>query len=397
MKKIDKETRKRIFDIIQIGNDHDIPSTCFDYFIVVTILINIGATFLETFDSMAKYMSVIELAICVTSLIFCGEYILRVWTADLLYPRMNPLKARLQFIFSVFGLVDLFSFLPYFVPGLLTSGIVAFRILRVIRIFHLFRINSRYDAFNVVLDVLMEKRQQLFSSISLIIIMMLASSLCMYNLEHEAQPEVFKNAFSGIWWSASTLLTVGYGDIYPVTTMGRVFGIFITFLGVGMVAIPTGIISAGFVEQYQQFKRFGDYGMEQDIRYIQISLTIRDRWVGRSIRSLGLPRGSMVAAVQRGDQLIIPNGDVVLTPGDVLMIAAEQITKGIPMRIQEIILRKNHPWTGSSIRDLDMSRQSYIIMVKREGTARIPDGEMVLQEGDQIYVLSKEKRKRIED
>jgi voltage-gated potassium channel len=219
----------------------------------------------------------------------------------------------------------------------------------------------------------------------------------MYSLEHEAQPDVFKNAFSGIWWSASTLLTVGYGDIYPVTTMGRVFGIFITFLGVGMVAIPTGIISAGFVEQYQQFKRFGDYGMEQDIRYIQISLTIRDRWVGRSIRSLGLPRGSMVAAVQRGDQLIIPNGDVVLTPGDVLMIAAEQITKGIPMRIQEIILRKNHPWTGSSIRDLDMSRQSYIIMVKREGTARIPDGEMVLQEGDQIYVLSKEKRKRIED
>ena len=73
---------------------------------------------------------------------------------------------------------------------------------------------------------------------------MLASSLCMYSLEHEAQPEVFSNAFSGIWWAASTLLTVGYGDIYPITTLGKMFGIFITFLGVGMVAIPTGIISA---------------------------------------------------------------------------------------------------------------------------------------------------------
>jgi voltage-gated potassium channel len=302
-----------------------------------------------------------------------------------------------RYVFSFSGIIDLLSFLPYYLPVFFPSGIAVFRMFRVVRIFRLFRINAYYDSLNVITEVIASKRQQLLSSFFIILTLMLASSLCMYSLEHEAQPDVFKNAFSGIWWSASTLLTVGYGDIYPVTTMGRVFGIFITFLGVGMVAIPTGIISAGFVEQYQQFKRFGDYGMEQDIRYIQISLTIRDRWVGRSIRSLGLPRGSMVAAVQRGDQLIIPNGDVVLTPGDVLLIAAEQITKGIPMRIQEIILRKNHPWTGSSIRDLDMSRQSYIIMVKREGTARIPDGEIVLQEGDQIYVLSKEKRKRIED
>ena len=78
----------------------------------------------------------------------------------------------------------------------------------------------------------MEKRQQLFSSISLIIIMMLASSLCMYNLEHQAQPEVFKNAFSGIWWSMSTLLTIGYGDIYPITLGGRIIAVFIAFLGV---------------------------------------------------------------------------------------------------------------------------------------------------------------------
>nr|WP_294662733.1 potassium channel family protein [uncultured Blautia sp.] len=73
-----------------------------------------------------------------------------------------------------------------------------------------------------------------------------------YSLGNRAQPEVFTNAFSGIWWAASTLLTVGYGDIYPVTTIGKIFGIFIAFLGVGMVAIPTGIISAGFVDQYSR-------------------------------------------------------------------------------------------------------------------------------------------------
>lgn len=93
-------------------------------------------------------------------------------------------------------------------------------------------------SFKLITEVLNSKRQQLFSSVFTILILMLASSLCMYSLEHEAQPEVFTNAFSGIWWAASTLLTVGYGDIYPITALGKLFGIFITFLVVGMVAIP---------------------------------------------------------------------------------------------------------------------------------------------------------------
>ena len=92
----------------------------------------------------------------------------------------------------------------------------------------------------------------------------------MYSLEHEAQPEVFKNAFSGIWWSVSTLLTVGYGDIYPVTVLGKMFSIIITFLGVGMVAIPTGILSAGFVEQYSLIKKSTDYLMEKELKFIKL-------------------------------------------------------------------------------------------------------------------------------
>ena len=120
------------------------------------------------------------------------------------------------------------------------------------RIFHLFRLNARYDSFNVITTVLYEKRNQIISSVFIVVIPMLASSLCMYSVEHDAQPEVFRNAFSGVWWSMSTLLTVGYGDIYPITTLGRLMAICIAYLGVGVVAIPTGIISAGFVEQYQR-------------------------------------------------------------------------------------------------------------------------------------------------
>ncbi len=146
------------------------------------------------------------------------------------------------------GVVDILTIVPVF----FLSGFVIFRMLRVARIFHLFRLNARYDSFNVITTVLYEKRNQIISSVFIVVILMLASSLCMYSVEHDAQPEVFRNAFSGVWWSMSTLLTVGYGDIYPITTLGRLMAICIAYLGVGVVAIPTGIISAGFVEQYQR-------------------------------------------------------------------------------------------------------------------------------------------------
>ena len=225
---------------------------------------------------------------------------------------------------------------------------------------------------------------------------MLASSLCMYSLEHEAQPDVFRNAFSGIWWSAATLFTVGYGDIYPVTTLGKVFSIAITFLGVGMVAIPTGIISAGFVEQYSQFKRIGDYGIEQDLRFIRFSLSRQDRWIGRSIESLGLPQGCIISAIQRGTEIIVPSGDVVLTPGDIVTIGAEPAGSEVPLNIREITLRKNHPWAGSTLNDLDISRQSFVILIKRGGASVKPRPDLTLQEGDRVFLLSKGKIGRLE-
>lgn len=390
--------REKLFRMVSVGVVDEPINQAYDFISTAALLLNLTASILLTFDKMqAEYGGILLFIESATVLFFGIDYVLRLITANYLYPDSNERDSLLRYIFSFAGIIDLLSFLPYYLPVFFPAGLAVFRMFRVVRIFRLFRINTYYDSLNVITEVIVSKRQQLLSSVFIILTLILASSLCMYSLEHEAQPEVFQNAFSGIWWSVSTLLTVGYGDIYPVTTMGRVFSIIITFLGVGMVAIPTGIISAGFVEQYQQFKRYGDYGIEQDIRFIQVSLSSKDRWVGRSIQSLGLPRGSMIAAVQRGEQLIIPKGDVVLTPGDVLMIAAEQISMGIPMRIQEIVLRKNHPWTGSAIKDIDISRLSYIIMVKRNGTVYIPNGDLVLQEGDQVFVLNKERRKRTEN
>lgn len=245
--------KKRIFDIIQIGTKVDIPSRMFDYFIVCMIITSISVTFLCTFDELSAYEFVLNGVELFTIIVFIIEYLLRLWTSDLLYPHTSRLTAVMRFCFSFYGIVDLMTIISYFGP-LYSNGIVALRMIRVIRIMRLFRVNQSFDAFNIVAGVVIEKRKQLLSSVCMIAMIMLAASLCMYGFEHEVQPEVFDNAFSGIWWAMSTVLTVGYGDIYPVTVGGKIVAIVIALLGVCVVAIPTGVISAGFVEYYARLR-----------------------------------------------------------------------------------------------------------------------------------------------
>lgn len=257
--------KKRIFDIIQIGSRKDAISNAFDLFISIVIIASILVTFLATFDSLSKYMGILVAIEGFTIIVFIIEYILRVYTSSLLYPKQSVSKAVFSFVFSFYGLVDLLTILSYFMP-IYSNGFVAFRMIRVVRIFRLFRVNKSFDAFNIVSGVIEEKKSQILSSIFMISMLMLAASLCMYGLEHEAQPESFSNGFSGIWWAMSTVLTVGYGDIYPITIGGRIVAIIIALLGVCVVAIPTGVISAGFVEYYTRIKtNNGDIHLSNDV------------------------------------------------------------------------------------------------------------------------------------
>ena len=150
---------------------------------------------------------------------------------------------------------------------------------------------------------------------------MLASSLCMYSVEHDAQPEVFRNAFSGIWWSMSTLLTVGYGDIYPITTLGRVMAICIAYLGVGAVAIPTGIISAGFVEQYQRKSRISNL-KDADIKEIA-EIFVDRRFAGKTVEEIEEAQQVTIFLVLRDDLSVLPQKDTILKLNDIIIIRGE--------------------------------------------------------------------------
>ena len=384
--------RKRLFEIIEIGLPGDVASQVYDAFNILSIVINLVVSVMYTFDDLhAKFGPWLVTVEAITVAFFALDYCLRLWTAKFLRPSLSEPKAVLRYVFSFSGLVDLLSFLPYYLPVFFPSGAVAFRMFRVARVFRLFRVNAYYDSLGVITEVISSKRQQLFSSVFILLVLMLASSLCMYSLEHEAQPQVFTNAFSGIWWSVSTLLTIGYGDIYHVTTMGKIFSIFITFLGVGMVAIPTGIISAGFVDQYTRIKRISEYADEDEVHFIRVALTEHDSWSGKTIQQLGLPHGVIVVAIQRGHEVVVPRGSVKLMDDDVLVLGAESVGSSDQHHIElkELELRQHNPWNGQRIRDLDISRQTLIVIVKRKGRMLIPNGDLTLHQGDRVILYTR--------
>lgn len=384
-----KSIRRKVFQIISIGNKSDLPSRIFDIALVVVIVCNLTVTLLSTFDYWERYESILNSVELVTIVLFLIEYVLRIWTADYLYPDKKRAVAVLAFIFSLSGLIDLLTFLPYFLPFLFPAGAVAFRMLRVIRIFRLFRINAQNDAFSVIVDVLYEKRNQLLFSIVLILIFMVAASLCMYDLEHEAQPEAFENAFSGIWWSVSTLLTVGYGDIYPITIAGRIMAIIISFLGVGMVAIPTGIISAGFVQQYTKRKSMLNYGRENELEFVTLTVPSGHPWEGMRIDRITLPPSLFVSNVIRGRENMPVRDDLILCAADTLMLATLHRREESGENLREVRVEYNNEWIGKPVRELDLQSDEHVVLIRRNEKMLVPDASTTVCEGDAVLLYNR--------
>lgn len=197
-----EKRRKRLFELIEIGSNYDAWCWGYDFFNTFTILLNLTVSIMYTFDNMEmKYGPLLLTLERLTVAFFAIDFLLRVFTAKYLYPDVSEPRAVWKYLTSFSGIVDMLSFIPYYMPFFFPSGAVAFRMLRIIRIFRLFRINAYYDSLNVITEVIVGKKQQLLSSVFIILILMLSSSLCMYSLENKAQPEIFTNAFSGIWWA----------------------------------------------------------------------------------------------------------------------------------------------------------------------------------------------------
>ncbi len=313
-KKSKKLTRARLFEIIQIGTRNDVPSTAFDVALITIIILNILSLILESFDQFSYLGGIFRFLDIFSILLFLIEYILRLATADYLYPGKSRAAAVFAFIISFDGVIELLTILPFYY----LSGFVVFRLLRVARIFRLFKINSTYDSFHVILSVFRDKISQIAASILIILILMLASSLCMYSVEHDVQPEAFPNALSGLWWAATTIFTVGYGDVHPITLMGKTIGIIVDFLAMAVVAIPTGIISAGFVEKSTTLKRGLAKGDEK-AGLITVTVGPETPYQGKEIGKIENKDDIDILVLIRDGVCAVPTRNIKVRNGDILV------------------------------------------------------------------------------
>jgi len=155
------------------------------------------------------------------------------------------------------AIIDLLAILPFYLPMILPFNLLGLRTVRLLRLLRIFKFHRYSEAVASIGFVLKRKIFSITAALFMVLILLVIASLLIYYVEHDAQPTAFQNAFSGLWWAVATLTTVGYGDIYPITVIGKILGTVIAFLGIGMVAIPTGILSSGFIEYLDRSKRKG--------------------------------------------------------------------------------------------------------------------------------------------
>lgn len=239
--------KRRVYEIISRAEDGDRASKVFDVTIMALIVLSILSIILQSFESLATaWAGGFHALEVVTVAVFSCEYLLRVWTADLEYTGAK--HPRIKYILSFMAIIDLLAILPFYLP-FFAADLRFLRMVRLLRLFRLlrvFKLGRYFDALQTIVKVLRESATQLIISVALCMFVMLFSAIVMYTVENPVQPEQFPNVISSLWWAICTLTTVGYGDVYPVTAVGRFFAAVISLVGIGIIAIPTGIIAAGF-------------------------------------------------------------------------------------------------------------------------------------------------------
>ena len=241
------DLKTHVFDIVSKDDGDNPASRSFDLLIMSLIVLSIAAIVLESFADLAeKYGAVFRGFEVFTVVVFTVEYLARIWTADLLYPEKK--HPRLAYMLSFMAVMDLLAILPFYLP-FISADMRYLRMVRLFRLFRLFRVFKlgRYvDALQTIVKVIRLSLSRLVISMVLCFFVMLFSAIIMYTVENPVQPEQFPNVIASLWWAICTLTTVGYGDVYPITAVGRFFAAIISLVGIGIIAIPTGIIAAGF-------------------------------------------------------------------------------------------------------------------------------------------------------
>lgn len=236
--------RKRIYEIIEVSNGNDLLSSVYDVCMMITIVISLIPLAFKTDYTLFK------IADLVCTAIFILDYFLRLFTADCKYGKKSVVSF-LRYPFSIMAIIDLVSILPSIIA--ISSAFKALRIIRMFRAFRVFRIfkATRYSkSLQIIVKVFKKSKSPLIAVGTLAVVYVLISALIIINVE----PESFNNFFDAVYWATVSLTTMGYGDIYPVTTVGRIVTMLSSVFGIAIVALPSGIITAGYMSEIDNNK-----------------------------------------------------------------------------------------------------------------------------------------------
>ena len=289
--------RKRTAEVLEQGFYDDRTSRIVNSFLIVLISLNVAAIFFETVDPIfARHQRAFWYFEVVSVAVFTIEYLARVWSSiDLLESTdSSPIRGRIRYMLSPIALIDLIAILPFYLSLYLALDL---RFLRVVRLLRLFKLTRYSAALGALLDVVQKEADALLAAIVVLLMMLVVAAGGIYFLENELQPDTFGSMPSSMWWAIVTLTTVGYGDVVPVTTLGKVFAGLIGLIGIGMIALPAAILASGFAENVRSRKQKYNQYAEKFLR--DGILDENDRWRLEQIRKeLGLDSDEALELLQ---------------------------------------------------------------------------------------------------
>ena len=245
---------RKIYEIIEKSEDGGKASLFFNWFLTILILLNLVAIILGSIDSIDNlYSEQLFFFECFSTIFFTVEYIARVWVAQ--YKYNNSKRPALRYIFSFMGVIDLLAILPFYLPFVMSINLTYLRILRLFRLLRILKLNRYNNSLDLLVRVLRNEKDNLFLMLFITIILLLFTSSTMYYIENPAQPDKFTNIVATLWWAVATLTTIGYGDVYPITPLGKALGGIIAILGIGLIALPSGIICSGLIQEAKKNKK----------------------------------------------------------------------------------------------------------------------------------------------
>jgi voltage-gated potassium channel len=251
---LNMQLKKRVYEILDVAKPGDWASKLFDIFMVSLIALNVVSIILETVQSVSTKIPRLFAGFEIFSVIvFSIEYVLRIWSSTENPSYAAPIRGRFRFALRPLIIFDLLAVLPFYLP-FLGLDLRFFRSLRLFRLFRIAKLARYSQVLRTFGRVFSAKREELLMIVFLLVLLLILASSLMYFAEHDAQPETFSSIPHAMWWSIITLTTVGYGDVYPITGLGKILAAFIALLGIGMFALPTGILGAAFVEEMKSKK-----------------------------------------------------------------------------------------------------------------------------------------------